>query len=92
MSCVACHEEKDSIIINHHVSYYPSKTVLVHRSCHGKIHAGVAYQHLRPDARQVIRFYHNYRLFWDIDKDITAFFKLVNGETEFCPHCKRVLP
>lgn len=86
--CVACHEEKESVIIEHHVSYYPERKVPVHRSCHTSIHAGTKYQHLMPDVRQIIRFYkQNIALVqWlhgDFERIVPKFFKKIEKIERF---------
>lgn len=66
--CQACHKMIDigQVIVRHHTSYFPEVIINVHRSCHSRIHVGhTMYQELRPDQRQMIRWYkklnHNYR-------------------------------
>jgi hypothetical protein len=58
--CQACHKiiAIGQVLVKHHVSYFPEKIVNIHRSCHSRIHVGkTMYQELRPDPRQVKRWY-----------------------------------
>lgn len=56
--CYACKQSHNSsMIIKHHISYFPEIIVPVHRSCHTKIHAGRKYQDLKPSKEEVKRFY-----------------------------------
>lgn len=60
IECQACHKtiEIGDIIVNHHITYFPEKIIPVHTSCHTRIHVGkTMYQHLKPDPRQVTRWY-----------------------------------
>lgn len=60
IECQACHKtiEIGQIVVNHHVTYFPEKVIPVHTSCHTCIHVGhTLYQELRPDPRQVTRWY-----------------------------------
>ena len=56
--CEACGKKIDfREEITHHVSYFPEKTILVHRSCHTRIHRSDAFPHLRPTKEDIDRFY-----------------------------------
>lgn len=52
--------------INHHISYYPERTVKVCRSCHMKIHSGSLFdeypilKYLQPCEKDIIKFYSKY--------------------------------
>lgn len=43
--------------ISHHISYFPEKTILVHRSCHTRIHRTEAFSTLRPSKADIEKFY-----------------------------------
>ena len=46
------------VIIRHHVTYFPEQIVIVHVGCHNHIHMTPSkYPHLKPDPRQVTRWY-----------------------------------
>jgi hypothetical protein len=54
--------------VDHHASYFPEKTVIVHRSCHGKIHQGSAFAELCPPAGDSDKFY---RTHFQIPRGVT---------------------
>lgn len=59
VECQACHKiiEIGQIIVRHHITYFPEKTIPVHKSCHSRIHVGrTMYQDLRPDYRDLLRW------------------------------------
>jgi len=67
IECQACYRniEVGQVIINHHVSYYPEKTIQVHASCHIYIHVHKSLrQDLQPDLRQLIRWYRQKGVLW----------------------------
>jgi len=43
--------------ITHHISYFPEKTILVHWSCHTRIHKSDSFPHLRPAKADIDKFY-----------------------------------
>jgi hypothetical protein len=43
--------------IKHHVSYFPEKIVLVHASCHNKIHKTDQYPNLKPNNEEINKYY-----------------------------------
>lgn len=58
--CQACHKiiEVGQLIVRHHITYFPEKTVFVHTRCHALIHKSkTQFQDLKPDPRQVVRWY-----------------------------------
>ena len=60
IECQACHLniEIGQTVINHHLTYFPEKVIKVHESCHTSIHTqNSKYPELKPDPRQVIRWY-----------------------------------
>ena len=87
--CLACNKFKKSPIIEHHVSYYPELKIPIHRSCHSKIHRGDKYQHLLPDARQVVRFYKIHQRDKHVNqsqgygKMVASFFNYIEGGVRF---------
>lgn len=54
LSCVVCGELIHNLkkALAHHISYDPEVKVLIHRSCHTKIHASKEYPILKPDRDQ----------------------------------------
>ena len=43
--------------VEHHISYFPEKTVRVHRTCHGLIHFTDKYLNLKPSKEDADKFY-----------------------------------
>ena len=78
--CVACKTiiQKGELIVKHHISYYPERTIPVHNHCHTKIHCGSDFNHLAPDPRQTIRFYKSKRHLLNFDFAVVSkFFKRI---------------
>ncbi len=44
-------------LVYHHVSYFPVKEILVHRSCHNLIHKTDKHSHLKPSKEETDKFY-----------------------------------
>ena len=43
--------------IEHHVSYFPERTIFVHRGCHNRIHRTNHFSQLKPDQKDIDKFY-----------------------------------
>ncbi len=43
--------------VSHHTSYFPEKTIYVHRSCHNLIHKSNKYPHLKPSKEDINKYY-----------------------------------
>lgn len=44
-------------LINHHVSYFPEKIIVVCRKCHNQIHKTDKYLGLKPDSNEIRKYY-----------------------------------
>lgn len=56
--CQVCNLEIFSgSAVEHHTSYFPEKTIVVHRSCHNRIHMTERYPHLKPPKEDIDRHY-----------------------------------
>ena len=49
--------ELPDVLLNHHVSYFPEKTIPVCRKCHNLIHKTDNYPDLKPDYHEIRKFY-----------------------------------
>ena len=57
-ACEVCGEKIELMKeIAHHVSYFPEKVIIVHQSCHNKIHKTDKFLHLKPSNEEIARFY-----------------------------------
>jgi len=58
--CAVCGEKIELFEeVSHHVSYFPEKTIFVHRSCHNLIHKTDKYPKLKPSKEDIDKFYKN---------------------------------
>jgi hypothetical protein len=56
--CVACNNSIEwPDLVEHHTSYFPERTVYVHRSCHTLIHKTQTYLSLKPSEEESKKFY-----------------------------------
>ena len=56
--CPVCNKEIElDQVVNHHISYFPEKTIPVHRSCHSTIHHSNKFPHLKPKKGEAEKFY-----------------------------------
>ncbi len=56
--CEACGNKIDlGEEVHHHTSYFPEKTILVHKGCHNTIHKTDKYPDLKPSKSEIERFY-----------------------------------
>jgi 5-methylcytosine-specific restriction endonuclease McrA len=57
-ACAACGLKMEyAEEVRHHTSYFPENIVLVHRSCHNRIHHTQDFPALRPKDEDITRFY-----------------------------------
>lgn len=57
-TCEVCDKKvnyEDEIL--HHIKYFPPIVVVVHRSCHNKIHKTNEYPHLKPSEEEIKEYY-----------------------------------
>ena len=60
--CPVCNKEiEPNQVVNHHISYFPEKTIPVHKSCHNRIHQTSEFQHLKPKKGEAEKFYQRKR-------------------------------
>ena len=56
--CEVCGKKIDlSKEVKHHISYIPENVILVHASCHNKIHKKNLFPHLKPSKSETDKFY-----------------------------------